>query len=365
MRFGGMMDVLVVDSRRIRPTAARWGAALLSGGNASHLSLPRVVTWPETSIVHADARGIICLSNAAARRLLQSRARRGVPLAAALLHIGWPLDPEQLTEPSQRVVRLASAGRPHLVRLERQTFGKAHYHRLMLLPLPPEVDAVDPHWSVMGQLAAAAAHEIRNPLTTARGFLQMLREDTPAGVEHDHLTIVLREIDRVTELVGDLLTLTRPASLDPVPVDLGEIAQEVLEACQQLIAERRQTCDLAAAERSLVRGSRMQLRQLVLNLVRNAVDAAPTGGRIRVEIARAPGERIHVRVDDDGPGFSAEVREHAFEPFFTTKDSGTGLGLVICRQIVEAHGGALTIEDREGGASLLCSLPVLQETGDA
>lgn len=322
--------------------------------------------WPKTAIVYADANGIIRASNRAAQTLLHGHVRAGVPLAAVLMHIGWSMEPSDTAESAEQILRWRTGGAPYLARLDVRNYRGARDHRLMLLPLPADIEASNPHWTVLGQLAAAAAHEIRNPLTTVYGFLQMLQSETPPGVGQEHLAIVLREIDRVTELVTDFLTVAKPQSLERAAVDVGAVATEVLQASSQLIAERRQTCTLlTGGPAPVILGSRLQVHQLLLNLLRNASDAAPVRGSIGVEITTTPESRILIRVHDDGPGFPPAVAERAFEPFFTTKETGTGLGLMICRQIVEAHGGRLVIEDPPSGASLLCSLPALsQDAGD-
>lgn len=324
-----------------------------------------VSAWQGIAALYADDEGIIRSSNAAARSLLRNRAMPGVPLAATLMHIGWAADPRDVASPGERILRFSS-GPGHVGRLDRlERGGKARW-RLTLLALPPSGEADGPPWRVMGQLAASVAHEIRNPLTTVRGFLQMLQEEISPGVGQEHLAIVLREVDRVTELVGDFLTLTRPVYAEHRPVDVGDIARDVLQVSERLLADRGQTSTLCLeGTLACVNGNRLQLRQVLLNLVRNASDASPVGGRVEVQIISTRNERVHVRVVDNGPGFAPDVRDRAFEPFFTTKETGTGLGLVICRQIVEAHGGYLAIEETAGGAAVAFSLPALVcETAD-
>lgn len=332
-----------------------------------HIRHPVLVSrWPNTAAVYADANGIIRATNRAAQTLLLGHVRVGVPLAAVLMHIGWSMEPSETATSSPQILHWRTRGGPYLARFDVRKHSGRRYTRLMLLPLPDDIETSNPHWTVLGQLAAAAAHEIRNPLTTVHGFLQMLQSETPPGIGQEHLAIVLREIDRVTELVSDFLTVAKPQSMERTAVDVGDVAIEVLQASSQLFAERRQASTLSKnGPAPVILGSPLQVHQLLLNLVRNASDAAPVGGNINVEVVSTPEARILIRVCDDGPGFAPAVAERAFEPFFTTKETGTGLGLMICRQIVEAHGGRLLIEDSSSGASLLCSLPAYsQDAGD-
>ncbi len=222
--------------------------------------------------------------------------------------------------------------------------------------------------SVVGEIAAAAAHEIRNPLSTVRGYMQLVARGQELTDKHrQYLEGAIRELDRMNLLLDDLLHLSRPAKPGKAAIDLAAVVEGVLaplssqpEGPPVEVVFRRQSVPL-------VHGNEHQLRQLVLNLVRNAVEAMPQGGRLSVDLAASPDMSVVVlRVGDTGVGIPEEDLGRIFEPFFTSKEEGTGLGLVVSRQIVEAHGGHITVDSRPGeGTVFSVTLPVLSEQGAA
>jgi len=212
-------------------------------------------------------------------------------------------------------------------------------------------------------LAAGLAHEIRNPLAGLQGSAELLaREATgPAG---DYARVIAREARRVEGLVRELLDLARPAALQLAPVNVHGAVGDVLLLARGLPGGER----VAFSERydpSLppVRADREKLTQVILNLARNALDAAATrpDGEITFETGmadlrlRGPGGRTRLlarlSVIDNGPGVPAEMLPRLFTPFATSKSSGTGLGLAISRRIVEAHGGRIEVKNRVGGGA--------------
>jgi two-component system, NtrC family, sensor kinase len=199
----------------------------------------------------------------------------------------------------------------------------------------------------IGRLAAGFAHEMNNPLTVLLGFV-MRRRHEAEGQHAEELAIEEREILRCKEIVQELLDLARPADPRGVPVDLRDV-------CEDVISTLRLSGNLAVAHAAVegagtVLGIPDKLRQVVINLVRNAAEATGPTGRIDVRIAEV-GEWLELTVNDDGPGISPEARGRLFEPFFTTKAHGTGLGLAVSRSIVNAHGGHIEVGQPEKGAS--------------
>ncbi|MBI5016193.1 MAG: sensor histidine kinase [Deltaproteobacteria bacterium] len=231
--------------------------------------------------------------------------------------------------------------------------------------------------SATGQLASALTHEIRNPLAAIRGTAEILQDAFPIGhPKAEFFDILVRETERLNRVVEDFLGLTRPrpegdgAEL----VDLGELAQDTanLVATQVRKAGLSAQTDLPAG--LLVRGSPVQLKQVLLNLLLNAIQATPTGHGLIIqaralsgtvqgpEYREVEGRLIALTVEDEGPGISEELLPRIFEPFFTTKSEGTGLGLAISLRIAQAHGGTLTAENRpEGGARFTLTLPLFEE----
>ncbi|MCY1079182.1 sensor histidine kinase [Archangium lansingense] len=206
----------------------------------------------------------------------------------------------------------------------------------------------------IGRLAAGVAHEINNPLTVILGYAGMMKKKVEGSLRED-LQVIEDEAVRSRNIVQDLLALSRPLQAEPEPVDLRALCEDVVERLRQGGQLSAVRVDVEGEARTA--GHLTKLRQVVLNLVRNAVDACGEQGRVRVRLAQTEtGAELHV--EDTGPGLSATARERLFEPFFTTKPSGTGLGLAISQSIVQAHGGNLEAAAGTGpGAHFTVWLP--------
>jgi len=215
--------------------------------------------------------------------------------------------------------------------------------------------------AALGQLAAAIAHEVRNPLAVIRSAAQGVAESVPeeAAEPRRACSFITAEIDRLTNVVSSLLAFARPPRVDARPVavrDLLERAQQLAGAEVGTKAVRLQCGDASALPP--VRADADLLCQVLLGLVANAVEAAPAGSEVRIEACTAA-EGVEIAVSDSGPGVPPELRERVFDPFFTTRPRGTGLGLAVAKQIVEAHGGRIGVGERNGGgARFTLLLPV-------
>ncbi len=213
----------------------------------------------------------------------------------------------------------------------------------------------------LGQVAAGLAHELRNPLASVSGCVELLRGAQGLSEEDQRvLGIVLRETARLDHLLTRFLEFTRPAPPDRVPTDLSVVAGETLDvfaadpASQGIAIERA----LAPAP---VECDPDQLRQVLWNLLANASQAlgeAGRGGTVRVSCEPQPGGGALLAIADDGPGIAPAERARIFTPFFTTKPRGTGLGLAVVQRIVDAHGGSVGVESGAGaGARFTVRLP--------
>lgn len=215
--------------------------------------------------------------------------------------------------------------------------------------------------AAVGRLAAGLAHEVRNPLASLSGSVQLLQRlsSGDSGGEQDQLfNIVVRETDRLNHLVSDFLGYARPAEVRATRFLLAELLREVDVFFRQ--GEGREGFDLAAdvpADVAMV-GDREQIEALLLNLFRNSIEAG--GGKARVTVrAGIEGGELVLDVADDGPGIPADIAERAFEPFVSSKAGGTGLGLATVHRIVENHGGKVGFENRkEGGVAFHMRFPV-------
>jgi signal transduction histidine kinase len=221
----------------------------------------------------------------------------------------------------------------------------------------------------VGQMAAGIAHEIRNPLMAIKVLIQAAAERrTGPGFRERDLQVLEEEIVRLEQIVSGFLDFARPARPEFRPVDIKELSDRTLDGVKA-------RAELQGVEihvdpptgPTVVSADPNQLRQVLYNLVFNALDAQPQGGQVRVKIAtRTPADgmpELVLRFEDAGPGLPSELGDRIFEPFVSTKESGLGLGLSICRRIAESHSGSLTAEPiAAGGTAFVLRLPVIPPT---
>jgi two-component system sensor histidine kinase HydH len=194
-------------------------------------------------------------------------------------------------------------------------------------------------------VAAGVAHELRNPLTSVKMLVQTgLEGDKPAGLPPDDLAIIEREVRRMESCIQTFLDFARPPSSERRVTDLNAVIRRALALLEGRI--RRQKVDVVVdlpSEQVELLIDAEQIHQVVVNLLLNALDVLPHGGAIRIEVS-GPTQEQHsaiVRVQDTGPGLAPAIRDRLFEPFITTKETGLGLGLSICRRLIEAHNGTI------------------------
>jgi signal transduction histidine kinase len=202
----------------------------------------------------------------------------------------------------------------------------------------------------IGQVAAGVAHEINNPLGVILGYVKLLQREG----DREEVRIIGDEARQCQRIVQGLLDLARPPKLQLGDVDLADIAREAVERLRE--AGKLAGRDVVAppADATLpAHGDEARLRQVVTNLIVNAVEATPENGRVTIDAASGG-----LRVADTGPGIPADVLPRIFDPFFTTKTGGTGLGLAIVHAIVDAHGGKIDVDSRPGaGTTMTLRIP--------
>ncbi|MDT8396454.1 MAG: ATP-binding protein [bacterium] len=215
--------------------------------------------------------------------------------------------------------------------------------------------------SAIGRMAASIAHEVRNPLASMSGSIQILKKDLDLhGEDLRLMDIVLKETQRLNDLLGNFLDYARPPSPRFEDVDLRDIVSDTVNFLDPVATagEISLETDLPA-EPVILSLDVSQMRQILMNLVKNAADAVSRGGRITVSVVRDDnGGGSVLAVSDDGPGIPDEVLPEIFEPFKTTKDHGTGLGLAIVYQLVQIHKGTIDVRTEEGrGTTVSVNLP--------
>jgi two-component system, NtrC family, nitrogen regulation sensor histidine kinase GlnL len=225
-----------------------------------------------------------------------------------------------------------------------------------------------------GQIAIGLAHEIRNPLGAIRGTVQLLKRELGDEARWgEYMEVLLKEVDRVNRIIEMLLDLGRPVTLRPVPLNIHQLLERVALMSDE-VASGRGVQIVRRYDPSLppILADEDRIVQVFHNLVRNAIEAMPAGGRLtlitrlsmdtlfaKVDLGRGLRSMAEVQVADEGEGIPDATRARLFTPFFTTKSGGLGLGLALCHRVVEEHGGAIQIATEPGkGTAVSCFLPI-------
>jgi signal transduction histidine kinase len=214
----------------------------------------------------------------------------------------------------------------------------------------------------IGEMAAAVAHGLRNPLASLRAAAQLVRRHPEAPSSREHLDAIVEEVDRLDRRISHLLSFSRPAPFHPLQESVSRLVEGLLPAFSQLLRERGVDLDLdLAAGLPDVRVDPMQVEQALVEIVSNALDAMPSGGRLgilgRTDGSDPVGGYVTIEITDTGPGIPDHVLPSVCEPFFTTRQEGTGLGLAIAKRYVEQNGGRIEITSRASGTVVRLRLP--------
>jgi PAS domain S-box-containing protein len=340
-----------------------------------------IINHAGEAIFLLDRQGLVQEWNKAAERLFGAarRAVLGKPLSEVHLCYGLELD-KAMTD-AERLNRSLTFEFPF--RRNQQSDGLI---RLTLSPLPPGRGAESPHerffaaiardvtserqlesrmsqaekLAGIGQLAAGIAHQLNTPLGSILLSAQMLADAQLPEDEAEDVDRIIRQTEQCRQIIKGLLNFARPQSRERGEVPLAEAIHETIYLMEKSLRVAGVEVALEVVDEVTVLGNRNELDQVFFNLLVNAVDAMPEGGRIDVRLeAGGPGE-AQVIVTDTGPGIDAASRDQIFLPFFTTKDygKGTGLGLSIVARIVHEHGGRIELDDEHaGGARFRLTFP--------
>ncbi len=217
--------------------------------------------------------------------------------------------------------------------------------------------------TTVGQLAAGVAHEIRNPLTTLRGFLQLQLQTSKLNTRH--VEIMLSELDRINLIVGEFLILAKPQATRFVEKDIRFILGDVIS----LLDSQAHLCNIVfdayfCDEECRISCEENQLKQVFINVLKNAMEAMPSGGMITIDVSLQEAQQLRISIMDEGIGISEEKIAKLGDPFYTDKDKGTGLGIMVSQRIIQSHQGTLEIKSKvDVGTTVIITLPLLKEAG--
>jgi two-component system, NtrC family, sensor histidine kinase HydH len=283
--------------------------------------------------------------------------------------LAWP-DGSSRQAPVTTVVIAALMSFATVVTTLLSTVTAAGLNRMVAEALRARDSALATHRSQTQELtglSAEIAHELKNPLASVKGLAQLVgreleRRDDPSSKSAQRMVVLRREVDRMQEILDEFLNFSRPLiPLNLREVELRELVDHVVDLHEGVAGERR--VELRARGRARLACDPRKVEQILINVVQNAIEAAPAGSVIELELlalARAgASEQVRVHVRDQGSGLAAGVRTRAFEPGVTGKLEGSGLGLTIARALARQHGGELELHEREPGpgCEAVLSLP--------
>jgi two-component system, sporulation sensor kinase E len=213
--------------------------------------------------------------------------------------------------------------------------------------------------NVVGELAAGIAHEIRNPMTALKGFIQLLQGEIKEE-RSMYFQVILSELNRIDSIINEFLILAKPQAVKYSHVDLTKIMLETIELLSAQAAMDNVQFKTSFEEfLPIIYCEPNQLKKVFVNIIKNAIEVMQTGGEIRVSMNVEKEGFIHISIQDEGLGISIEKLKRLGEPFYTTKERGTGLGLMVSYKIVEEHKGQIQVESIEGvGSTFHIHLPI-------
>ncbi|MCF6180393.1 MAG: ATP-binding protein, partial [Geopsychrobacter sp.] len=270
------------------------------------------------------------------------------------------------------VITGALASREHQQRIRAEesaqrlsdSFAKLREQADLIIEIEDQLRRAD-RLSALGELSAGMAHEIRNPLGAIRGTAEILQDAfTPENEYYEFSSILVKEVDRLNQVLEDFLRFVRPEPSDCASFLPDVTLQEVLNLTE--VQARKAKVNIVTEMPVLpeVEGDAGQFKQVFLNLILNAVQAMTSGGQLHIS-AEADERWAIFRFADNGPGIPKENLERIFNPFFTTKQEGTGLGLAITCRIIENSGGRINVESEAGqGATFMLKLRIVAKVGE-
>lgn len=217
----------------------------------------------------------------------------------------------------------------------------------------------------LGNLAAGVAHEIRNPLSSIKGFATYFKEryrDNP--LDGETADMMVQEVERLNRVITQLLDFARPLTVEKKPTPLPPLIRQTLKMIEGQAGAKHIAIQADLTDIPEIMIDADKIKQVLFNLFLNALEMMPEGGILQVKVTPVEGNAVNITISDSGPGIDRKHLAHIFDPYFTTQPSGTGLGLSIVHKIVEAHDGEIRAESTPGeGATFSILLPVMEKRG--
>lgn len=220
--------------------------------------------------------------------------------------------------------------------------------------------------NVISQLAASVAHEVRNPLTTVNGFIQLIsRDDNINETQRKYIEITLLELNRAQSIINDYLSLAKPNNNLSQCVNISEELEKTIELMTSYTNIQNIEVQSSIEDSLFVSGNKDEIKQVLINIIKNAIEAMGNHGLLQIN-AYSIDQDIIVKITDNGPGMTKEALSRIGTPFYSTKDKGTGIGLTICFQIINQLKGTIDVESELGsGTTFIIKLPYSPpETGE-
>lgn len=213
--------------------------------------------------------------------------------------------------------------------------------------------------NVVGQMAASIAHEIRNPLTSLKGFTDLLKVDATEDAQM-YLSVIDSELQRMDQILSELLMLSKPSNVILDLLEFDKVVQQVIDFMMpDALMKNVMIQFISSPITVLIEGNENRLKQIVMNVIKNAIESMCNGGKVQVEMCVNSDSLLELSITDEGSGMSSETIENLFQPFYTTKTTGTGLGLPFVKKVIEEHDGEIVIESElKKGTRFSLYLPI-------
>jgi PAS domain S-box-containing protein len=239
-------------------------------------------------------------------------------------------------------------GEPHLLCVMRDITD--------LREMQVEITRLD-RLNLVGEMAAGIGHEIRNPMTTVRGYLQLLQQNKKYHNEKEYFGLMIEELDRANSIITEFLSLAKNKMVDMTPGNLNSTISKLLPLVEAKAMNQDQYIKLKRDDLPDLLLDQEEIRQLILNLVNNGMESMPSGGCITIRTF-IENEKVVLAVQDQGHGIDHELLDKLGTPFFTTKEQGTGLGLAICYRIATHHNAKIDIDTSSAGTTFYVRFPI-------